>query len=229
MDVKISTGWKKELGEEFEKEYFHRIVELLHTEKLSNQMIYPPGSLIFNAFNLTDFNDVKVVILGQDPYHGEAQAQGLAFSVPKGIKPPPSLLNIYKEIESDIGVKMPRNHGNLESWARQGVLLLNASLTVRADQPNSHAGIGWHHLTDRAIKILSEKKQHLAFVLWGNFAKQKMDLIDSTKHLILTAHHPSPFSANKGFLGSKHFSKINEYLTQHGISPINWLINENEH
>ena len=228
MDVKISTGWKKALGEEFEKEYFHRIVELLHTEKLSNQVIYPPGSLIFNAFNLTDFNDVKVVILGQDPYHGEAQAHGLAFSVPKGIKPPPSLLNIYKEIESDIGVKMPRNYGKLESWTRQGVLLLNASLTVRADQPNSHAGIGWHHLTDTAIKVLSEKMQHLVFVLWGNFAKQKMDLIDSTKHLILTSHHPSPFSANKGFLGCRHFSKINEYLTKHGISPINWLPNENE-
>jgi len=228
MEVKISSGWKKLLSEEFEKEYFSRIVELLRNEKESRQLIYPLGSMIFNAFNLTDFKDVKVVILGQDPYHGAGQANGLAFSVQKGIKIPPSLSNIFKEIESDLGVKMPKNHGNLASWAQQGVLLLNASLTVRANQPNSHAGIGWHIFSDAVIKILNSKKEHLVFVLWGNFAKQKMELIDETKHLVLTSQHPSPFSAHKGFLGNRHFSKTNEYLTQHGITPINWLINENE-
>lgn len=228
MEVKISSEWNKLLKEEFQKEYFSNIVELLRNEKESKQLIYPPGSLIFNAFNLTDFKDVKVVILGQDPYHGANQANGLAFSVQQGIKPPPSLLNIYKEIEADLGVKMPKNHGDLSSWAKQGVLLLNASLTVRADLPNSHAGIGWHHFTDAVIKILSSKKEHLVFVLWGNFAKQKMELIDKTKHLILTSQHPSPLSAHRGFLGNRHFSSINEYLTQHGISPINWLIKENE-
>ena len=228
MEVKISSGWKQLLNEEFEKEYFMRIVELLHTEKQSKQTIYPPGSLIFNALNLTDFNDVKVVIIGQDPYHGAGQANGLAFSVQKGMKIPPSLLNIYKEIESDLGVNMPKEDGDLTSWAKQGVLLSNASLTVRANQPNSHAGIGWHNFTDAIIKILSSQKEHLVFVLWGNFAKQKMELIDETKHLILTSHHPSPFSVHKGFLGNRHFSKTNEYLTKKGITPINWLINENE-
>ena len=228
MEVKISYGWKKLLNEEFEKEYFSNIVKLLHAEKQSKQTIYPPGSLIFNALNLTDFDDVKVVILGQDPYHGPGQANGLAFSVQKGIKPPPSLLNIYKEIEADLGARMPKKNGNLESWANQGVLLLNNSLTVRANQPNSHSGIGWHYFTDAVIKILSSKKEHLVFVLWGNFAKQKMVLIDKTKHLILTSQHPSPLSAHKGFFGNKHFSIINEYLIEHGLSPINWLINENE-
>jgi uracil-DNA glycosylase len=228
MDVKISSGWKKVLEEEFEKEYFNNIVEFLHIEKNSKQIIYPQGSMIFNAFNLTDFDNVKVVIIGQDPYHGPGQANGLAFSVQKGIKPPPSLVNIFKEIESDLGVKMPKHYGNLESWAQQGVLLLNTSLTVRANQPNSHAGIGWHHFTDAAIQALCLKKEHIVFILWGNFAKEKMKLIDNSKHLILTSQHPSPLSANKGFLGSKHFSKTNEYLAKNVISPINWLINENE-
>ena len=228
MEVTINSEWKKLLNEEFHKDYFSNIVELLRNERESKQLIYPPGSLIFNAFNLTDFKDVKVVILGQDPYHGAGQANGLAFSVQQGIKPPPSLLNIYKEIEADLGVNMPKNNGDLTSWAKQGVLLLNASLTVRADQPNSLAGIGWHHFTDAVIKILSSKKEHLVFVLWGNFAKQKMELIDKTKHLILTSQHPSPLSAHRGFHGNSHFSSINEYLTQHGISPINWLIKENE-
>lgn len=228
MDVKISSGWKELLREEFKKEYFLRIVELLKTEKQSNQTIYPPGSLIFNAFNTTELDKVKVVILGQDPYHGAGQAHGLSFSVQKGIKPPPSLINIYKEIESDLGVKIPRTYGNLTSWAEQGVLLLNASLTVRADQPNSHAGIGWHAFTDKVIEQLSTHKEHLVFILWGNFAKQKEYLIDGKKHLILKAAHPSPFAADKGFFGCRHFSKTNEYLVKNGIEPINWKINEEE-
>ena len=226
MDVKIKAGWKKELGEEFKKEYFSRIVELLHSEKESKRIIYPPGPLIFNAFNLTDFDQVKVVILGQDPYHGAGEAHGLSFSVPPGVKIPPSLKNIYKEIESDLGIKMPKNNGNLTSWATQGVLLLNAALTVRADQPNSHAGIGWQILTDKVIEILSEKKEHLVFILWGNFAKEKAKLIDQSKHLVLTSPHPSPFSANKGFLGCKHFSKTNEYLMKNGIDPIDWQVEQ---
>jgi uracil-DNA glycosylase len=226
MDVKIKAGWKKELDEEFKKEYFLRIVELLHNEKESKRIIYPPGSLILNAFNLTDFNQVKVVILGQDPYHGAGEANGLSFSVPIGIKIPPSLRNIYKEIESDLGIKTPKNNGDLRSWATQGVLLLNAALTVKADQPNSHAGIGWQILTDKVIDILSEKKEHLVFILWGNFAKEKAKLIDQSKHLVLTSPHPSPFSANKGFLGSKHFSKTNEYLMKNGIDPIDWQVEQ---
>ena len=226
MDVKISAGWKKELQYEFKKEYFIRIVELLHNERESKKLIYPAGSLIFKAFDLTDFNKVKVVILGQDPYHGAGEAQGLCFSIPKGIKLPPSLKNIYKEIQSDLGVKMPTNYGDLTTWAEQGVLLMNASLTVRADQPNSHNGIGWQLFTDRIIELLSSKKKHLVFILWGNFAKQKAHLIDDTKHLVLIAPHPSPFSANKGFLGCRHFSKTNEYLMKNGIDPINWHIEE---
>ena len=226
MNVKISAGWKKELETEFKKEYFTRIVELLQNERQSKSLIYPPGSLIFNAFNITDFNKVKVVILGQDPYHGPGEAHGLSFSVPKGIKLPPSLKNIYKEIQSDLGVKMPNNFGDLTSWAEQGVLLMNAALTVRADQPNSHNGIGWQIFTDRIIELLSLKKKHLVFILWGNFAKQKANLIDQTKHLVLISPHPSPFSANKGFLGCRHFSQTNEYLMKNGIDPINWQIEE---
>lgn len=226
MEVKISSGWKDLLQGEFNKEYFHRIVELLKNEKLSKQTIYPPGLLIFNAFNTTALEKVKVVILGQDPYHGAGQAHGLSFSVQNGVKPPPSLVNIYKEIENDLGVKIPRTFGNLTAWAEQGVLLLNASLTVRADQPNSHAGIGWHIFTDKVIEMLSKSKEHLVFILWGNFAKQKEILIDSSKHLILKAAHPSPFAADKGFFGCKHFSKTNEYLVKNGIEPINWKLNE---
>lgn len=228
MNVKINAGWKKELNNEFEKEYFLRIVELLHNEKESKRIIYPPGPVIFNAFNLTDFDKVKVVILGQDPYHGAGEAHGLSFSVPQGVKIPPSLNNIYKEIESDIGIKMPKNNGNLKPWATQGILLLNAALTVRANQPNSHAGIGWHILTDKIIEILSEKKEYLVFILWGNFAKEKAKLINPSKHLILISPHPSPFSANKGFLGSKHFSKTNEYLMKNGIDPIDWQLEQNK-
>ena len=228
MDVKISLGWKELLKDEFKKEYFLRIVDLLKTERESNQKIYPPGPLIFNAFNTSELQKIKVIILGQDPYHGAGQAHGLSFSVQKGIKPPPSLINIYKEIENDLGVKNPRTYGNLTSWANQGVLLLNASLTVRADNPNSNAGIGWHIFTDKIIELLSQKKKNLVFILWGNFAKQKEILIDSEKHLILKSAHPSPFSVDKGFYGCKHFSKTNEYLVKNGIQPINWKIDEVE-
>jgi len=226
INVKIAAGWKEALKDEFAKAYFHQIVELLKIEKNSNQPIFPPGNLIFNAFNTTDFDAVKVVIIGQDPYHGAGQAHGLSFSVQKGVKPPPSLINIFKEMESDLGITMPRGNGNLTHWAEQGVLLLNASLTVRADQPNSHAGIGWHAFTDQVIRILNDKKENLVFLLWGNFAKEKGQYIDEKKHLVLKAAHPSPFAADKGFFGCRHFSKTNEYLTKKGKEPIDWLIKE---
>lgn len=226
MDVKISPGWKKALSSEFKKDYFLGIVALLRNEIESKQVIYPSGPLIFNAFNTTDLKDVKVVIIGQDPYHGPNQAHGLSFSVQKGIKPPPSLINIYKEIEADLGMKMPRNYGDLTQWAQQGVLMLNASLTVRANQPNSHSGIGWQIFTDAVINILNKEKKNLVFMLWGNFAKEKGAHIDESKHLVLRATHPSPFAADKGFFGCKHFSKANEYLMQFGIDPIDWMIKE---
>ncbi|MFZ9686948.1 MAG: uracil-DNA glycosylase [Chitinophagaceae bacterium] len=224
MNVEIAKGWKKELKEEFDKEYFNRIVQQLKVEKQSQVSIFPPGSLIFNAFNITDFNDVKVVIIGQDPYHGEGQAHGLSFSVQKGIKPPPSLINIFKEIENDLGIKMPRDYGDLTAWAVQGVLMLNATLTVRSNQPNSHAGLGWSLFTDAVIQHLNDKKENLVFLLWGNFAKEKGIHIDEKKHLVLKAAHPSPFAADKGFFGTKHFSKTNQYLVNHGKDPIDWLI-----
>ena len=228
MEVKIAPGWKLALKEEFAKPYFKELVELLKNEKESHQIVYPLGQNLFNAFNLTDFDKVKVIILGQDPYHGAGQAHGLSFSVPARTPLPPSLRNIYKEIESDIGVKMPRTFGNLTSWAHQGVLLLNATLTVRANEPNSHAGIGWQKFTDAVVRLLNERTEHLVFLLWGNFAKQKGEFIDNKKHLVLKAPHPSPFSADKGFFGCKHFSLTNEYLVHHGKTPINWMINEHE-
>lgn len=224
MDVQIAKGWKKALSEEFQKDYFLNIIAQLKIEKQSHTTIYPPGSKIFNAFDSTDFNEVKVVIIGQDPYHGPGQAHGLSFSVQPGVKPPPSLINIYKEIEADLGVTMPRNFGDLSAWAKQGVLLLNATLTVRANQPNSHAGLGWHQFTDAVIQKLNEEKEHLVFLLWGNFAKEKGAYIDQKKHLVLKAAHPSPFAADKGFFGCKHFSKTNQYLIEHGMDPIDWLI-----
>lgn len=224
MDVQIAKGWKKALSEEFQKDYFLNITDQLKIEKQSHTTIYPPGSKIFNAFDSTDFNEVKVVIIGQDPYHGPGQAHGLSFSVQPGVKPPPSLINIYKEIEADLGVTMPRNFGDLSAWAKQGVLLLNATLTVRANQPNSHAGLGWHQFTDAVIQKLNEEKEHLVFLLWGNFAKEKGAYIDQKKHLVLKAAHPSPFAADKGFFGCKHFSKTNQYLIEHGLDPIDWLI-----
>ena len=224
MDVKIAPGWKKRLEKEFKQAYFVDLAQFLKNEKDSKQVFYPPGPLIFNAFNLTDINEVKVVILGQDPYHGDDQAHGLSFSVRQGIKAPPSLVNIYKELHHDLGIKNDKNLGDLSSWATQGVLLLNASLTVRANQPNSHAGIGWHKFTDKVIQLLNDEFEHLVFMLWGNFAKEKGAHIDSRKHLVLKAAHPSPFSFEKGFFGCKHFSKTNEYLMSHGKLPIDWMI-----
>jgi uracil-DNA glycosylase len=225
MDVKISSEWKKSLENEFKEAYFHDLVEFLKTEKSSKQVVYPPGPLIFNAFNLTDLDQVKVVIIGQDPYHGPNQAHGLSFSVQKGIPAPPSLMNIYKEIQNDLGITNLKTKGDLTYWAKQGVLLVNATLTVRANQPNSHAGIGWQRFTDKVIQVLNEQCEHLVFMLWGNFAKEKGMHIDTKKHLILKAAHPSPFSADKGFFGCKHFSKTNEYLIKFGKSPIDWMIN----
>lgn len=228
MEIKIAPGWKKILENEFKKAYFTELIDVLKNEKRSKQAFYPSGSMIFNAFNFTDFDTVKVVIIGQDPYHGAGQAHGLSFSVQKGVKPPPSLVNIFKEIESGLGIRMPRTFGDLSAWAKQGVLLLNASLTVRAGEPNSHAGIGWHQFTDAVIQQLNNNKEKLVFLLWGNFAKEKGSQINEKKHLVLRAAHPSPFAADKGFFGCRHFSKTNEYLVQQGIEPINWMINENE-
>lgn len=227
MDVRIHPSWKEALKEEFEKDYFLHIATTLKTEKLSGRTIYPPGALIFNAFDQTPFDDVKVVLLGQDPYHGPGQAHGLSFSVQQGIKPPPSLVNIFKEIQSDLGVSMPPNVGDLTPWAKQGVLLLNASLTVRANEPASHAGIGWFQFTDAVIRTLSAKKTGLVFLLWGRFAQEKQPLIDETKHHVLRAAHPSPFSADKGFFGCRHFSKTNEWLVKEGKDPINWQLYTN--
>lgn len=223
MNVKIDPSWKKVLQKEFNQSYFSNIVQHIKTEKAQKKTIYPTGNNIFNAFNLTPFENVKVVILGQDPYHGPGQAHGLCFSVLKGVDTPPSLQNIYKELNQDIGLPIPK-HGELTNWAKQGVFLLNASLTVRASEPMSHSKIGWANFTDAVIKHLSDKKKNLVFILWGKFAQEKKLLIDESKHLILTSAHPSPLSAHTGFFGSKHFSKTNEYLASHGIDPIDWQI-----
>lgn len=224
MDVKIEPSWKAELKEEFKKPYFLQIATFLKTEKALNKVIYPPGTLIFNAFNQTPFNKLKVVIIGQDPYHGAGQAHGLSFSVQNGIKPPPSLVNIYKEIQQDIGIAMPKEYGNLTNWAQQGVLLLNAALTVRDGEPFSHAKFGWADFTDSVIQKISDKKKGVVFLLWGKFAQDKQVLIDETKHHVLKAAHPSPFSADKGFFGCKHFSKTNEFLVKEGHQPIDWKL-----
>ena len=216
----IHESWKEALIDEFGKPYFADIKKFLVEEKSTNE-VYPPGSLIFNAFNKTPFDQVKVVLLGQDPYHGPGQAHGLCFSVPKGIAPPPSLMNIFQEIHTDIGLPIP-NHGNLEAWASQGVLLLNATLTVRANKPLSHQGKGWETYTDRVIQVLSEKKKGLVFLLWGKNAKAKEVLINTSKHFILKAAHPSPYSADFGFFGCKHFSKTNEILKKQSLPTIAW-------
>ena len=221
MDVKIQQEWKEALEEEFKKDYFKNLVEYLHKEKESGQVIYPPGSLIFNAFKLTPFNNVKVVILGQDPYHNPGQAHGLSFSVPEGVIAPPSLKNIYKEIESDLGISLQGKSGNLEGWAKQGVFMLNAILTVRAGVAASHSRIGWEKFTDAVIQTLSDKKNGIVFMLWGNFARSKKVLIDNTKHTILEAAHPSPL-AGGAFFGCRHFSRCNQVLTSEGLSPIDW-------
>lgn len=223
MDVQIDESWKTALKPEFAKTYFQNIVTFLKTEKMANRTIYPPGALIFNAFNTTPFENVKVVILGQDPYHGPGQAHGLCFSVSNGVPPPPSLVNIFKELQTDVGVAIP-DHGNLTKWAEQGVLLLNASLTVRAAEPMSHSQIGWAEFTDNVIKKISEEKENVVFILWGKFAGAKQVLIDETKHLVLKAAHPSPLSAYSGFFGCRHFSKANEYLMRNGKDPVNWAL-----
>ena len=222
MDVKIEQSWKDALSGEFEKPYFASMVRLLHQEKADGKVIYPPGRSIFRAFDLTPVDQVKVVILGQDPYHGPGQAMGLSFSVPDGIPAPPSLKNIFHEIETDLGIRMS-GRPNLESWARQGVLLLNSSLTVEARLANSHKDIGWHEFTDAVIRYLSERREGIVFLLWGNFAKAKASLIDTTRHHVLTAAHPSPL-AGGAFFGCRHFSKTNQILLSEGKTPINWQI-----
>ena len=224
MDVKIEASWREVLKNEFTKPYFLQVVTFLKTEKAAGKIIYPPGALIFNAFNQTPFSKLKVVVLGQDPYHGPGQAHGLSFSVPNGIKPPPSLVNIFKEIQTDIGVAMPLQYGNLTRWAEQGVLLLNAALTVRANEPFSHAKFGWAEFTDAVIQKISDEKSGIVFLLWGKFAQEKQILIDETKHFVLKAAHPSPFSADKGFYGCKHFSKTNDLLVKQGLQPIDWKL-----
>jgi uracil-DNA glycosylase len=224
MDVKIEPSWHEVLKSEFTKPYFLEIVTFLKIEKNAGKTIYPPGPLIFNAFNHTPIDKVKVVILGQDPYHNPGQAHGLSFSVPAGVKPPPSLVNIFKEIQKDLSITMPEGYGNLTNWADQGVLLLNAILTVRANEPASHAKIGWMNFTDAVITKISDEKKGVIFLLWGKFAQEKQLLIDETKHFVLKAAHPSPFSADKGFFGCKHFSKANELLNNQGLAPINWKL-----
>ncbi|MES2003498.1 MAG: uracil-DNA glycosylase [Bacteroidota bacterium] len=221
MDVKIEASWKEMLKHEFTKPYFLQVATHLKTEKATGAVVYPPGQLIFNAFNTTPFTGVKVVILGQDPYHGAGQAHGLSFSVPDGVPPPPSLVNIYKELHADIGMPIPKK-GNLTKWAKQGVFLLNAMLTVRANEPASHSKIGWMDFTDAVIRKLSDEKEGIVFLLWGKFAQEKQVLIDETKHHVLKAAHPSPFSADKGFFGCRHFSKTNELLMKQGLAPIDW-------
>jgi uracil-DNA glycosylase len=224
MDVKIEESWKEVLKPEFSKPYFQNAVTFIKVEKSQGKTIYPPGPLIFNAFQQTPFDNLKVVLLGQDPYHGPGQAHGLSFSVPDGIKPPPSLINIFKELRDDVGIPIP-DTGNLTRWAQQGVLLLNAVLTVRANEPASHSKIGWAEFTNAVISKISDTKEGVVFLLWGRFAHEKQILIDETKHHVLKAAHPSPYSADKGFFGCKHFSKTNNFLMKQGIDPINWALN----
>lgn len=222
MSVKIEESWKKVLNNIFEKQYFLNLIDFVKNE-YKNKTIYPPGNLIFNAFNLAPFEKVKVVIIGQDPYHGPNQAHGLCFSVNKGVPIPPSLRNIYKELERDLGHQSP-SHGCLVSWAEQGVLLLNAILTVEAGKAGSHQNKGWEQFTDDVINVLNEQKEHLVFLLWGRFAQEKCKSIDTQKHLVLSASHPSPLANPSNFIGCSHFSKTNEYLKKHGIEPIQWEI-----
>ena len=216
----IEESWQLALQDEFEADYFARLKDFLR-EEIKTQTVYPPGKLIFSAFNLTPLTAVRVVIIGQDPYHGRGQAQGLAFSVPDGIRIPPSLQNIYKELHEDLGIPVPSS-GNLEKWERQGVLLLNATLTVRAGQAGSHQGKGWEVFTDEVIRTISDLRAGIVFLLWGRFAQEKAELIDTSRHYILKAAHPSPFSAHKGFFGCRHFSKTNEILRANGMGEIDW-------
>lgn len=220
MNVQIEESWKQHLAKEFESDYFSRLTDFVR-EEYKHHTVYPPGNLIFNAFDHCPFNKVKVVLIGQDPYHEPNQAHGLCFSVNDGVKFPPSLQNIFKEIESDLGIAPPQS-GNLTRWAEQGVLLMNATLTVRAHQAGSHQNRGWETFTDAVIKHLAEEREHLVFILWGSYAQKKGAVIDRRKHLVLTCAHPSPLSSYRGFFGSKHFSKTNEYLLSHNKEPIIW-------
>lgn len=220
MDVKIEESWKKQLQEEFDKEYFIRLTDFIRQE-YSTKQIFPPAKLIFNAFEHTPFDKVKVVILGQDPYHNDGQAHGLSFSVPDGVPAPPSLVNIFKEIDKDLAIPVPKS-GNLTRWADQGVLLLNATLTVQAHRAGSHQRMGWETFTDAAIHKLAENRENLVFILWGSYAQKKAAFIDTNKHLVLKSVHPSPLSAHNGFFGNHHFSETNKYLESKGIEPIYW-------
>lgn len=221
MNVKINDSWAERLGNEFSQPYFSQLTDFVRHE-YATTTCYPPGRLIFNAFNLCPFDSVKVVIIGQDPYHEAGQAMGLSFSVPDGVAMPPSLQNIFKEIQGDLGIGVPQS-GNLTRWAEQGVLLLNATLTVRAHQAGSHQRHGWERFTDAAISRLNEGRDHLVFILWGGYARSKASLIDRSRHLVLESVHPSPLSANRGgWFGNHHFSRCNEYLAGHGMGPINW-------
>lgn len=221
MNVKINDSWAERLGNEFAQPYFSQLTDFVRHE-YATTTCYPPGRLIFNAFNLCPFDSVKVVIIGQDPYHEAGQAMGLSFSVPDGVAMPPSLQNLFKEIQGDLGIGVPQS-GNLTRWAEQGVLLLNATLTVRAHQAGSHQRHGWERFTDAAISRLSEGRDHLVFILWGGYARSKASLIDRSRHLVLESVHPSPLSANRGgWFGNHHFSRCNEYLAGHGMDPINW-------
>lgn len=220
MNIRIEQSWKDHLEDEFAKPYFKELTDFVRGEYLAKK-VYPPAKQIFAAFDHAAFDDVRVVILGQDPYHGANQANGLCFSVSDGVKIPPSLRNIYKEIEADLGIPMPES-GNLEHWADQGVFLLNATLSVLAGQAGSHQGKGWEEFTDAVIKKLSDEKEKLVFILWGAYAQRKGEVIDISKHLVLKSPHPSPFSADRGFFGNKHFSKANRYLVENGFEPIRW-------
>ena len=221
MEVKIEESWKKVLQKEFDEKYFEDLIAFVKSE-YQKTTVYPPAKFIFNAFDLTPFDKVKVVVLGQDPYHGPNQAHGLAFSVSDNVPIPPSLVNIYKEIETDLGVKTKNSKGNLENWAKQGVLMLNATLTVRAHNAGSHQNKGWEKFTDAVVKILSEQKENLVFILWGSYAQKKGGVIDENKHLVIRSPHPSPLSAYSGFFGSKPFSQTNSYLIFSGSDPIEW-------
>lgn len=221
MSVRIEESWKKQLAQEFGAPYFEALSDFVRTEYVEKK-VFPQPKDVFRAFDMTPFQDVRVVILGQDPYHGEGQAHGLCFSVPEGVPVPPSLKNIYKEIVAELGGELPRT-GNLTHWAEQGVLLLNATLTVLAGQAGSHQGKGWEQFTDAVIQTISAQKEHVVFLLWGAYARKKADLIDGSKHLILTSAHPSPLSAYNGFFGNGHFTKTNEYLLRHMLPPVKWL------
>ena len=221
MDVRIDASWKEVLQKEFEKDYFTRLTSFVREEYAGTTPIYPPAKLIFNAFDHCPFNEVKVVILGQDPYHGVGQANGLCFSVNKGVAFPPSLMNIFKEIQSDLGTPIPQD-GDLTRWSDQGVLLLNATLTVRASQAGSHQKRGWEEFTDAAIRELAERRENIVFILWGSYAQKKGAFIDRNRHLVLTSPHPSPLSAYQGFFGNHHFSRANRHLAEHGKKEIIW-------